>query len=62
MSHATTFGSLVGAARLVGVNAMARRPQRDYDRVLEAAQNPRDRATRLAREARYAAMRAGVRK
>jgi hypothetical protein len=56
MSHATTFGSIVGAARLIGLKP--RSPQRDYDRVLEAAQNPRDRATRPAREARYAEMRA----
>ena len=58
MSHATTFGSLLGAARLVGVKPTA--PQADYDRV-RLAGTPVDAILRArkAREARFAAMRAG---
>lgn len=57
MSHATTFGSLIGAAALFW-RVKPRPPQAEYDAVLRAAQNPRERALRLAREARFAGMRA----
>lgn len=56
MSFSTSFGSLVGG-KLRKADLMAKPPQADYDAALRAAQNPRDRALRLAREARFAGMR-----
>ena len=60
MSHATTFGSLLGAARSLGIRPAT--PQADYDRVrmTGTTMRPWRRSSGPVRrgEARFAAMRA----